>query len=196
MDEETAKRARGELLEITKNYSKWGNGRVERTESDLTRHYAIQISQKNDLSDRYRIPKELISWVGQNEMFIIVNNDGRRATLIIDDGQFDTLEESAAEQSRREYERDIVETFDLSRAAAEALADEFESLDDILAASRDTLESVDKIGERRASKILHRRSDALEQRMQERAGAVPAVEDAEGVLRLPEEFEDGKYERK
>jgi NAD-dependent DNA ligase len=89
-----------------------------------------------------------------------------------------------------------VETFDLSRAAAEALADEFESLDDILAASRDTLESVDKIGERRASKILHRRSDALEQRMQERAGAVPAVEDAEGVLRLPEEFEDGKYERK
>jgi hypothetical protein len=62
MKEETAKRACGKLLEITLDLKKWSNGRVERADAGRTRRYAIQIHQKSDLSDEYRIPKQLIFW--------------------------------------------------------------------------------------------------------------------------------------
>jgi len=74
----------------------------------------------------------------------------------------------------------------------ESLADTYDSVDEILAASQEELTADNGIGDRRTTKILHRHSSKPQDRIRETSGkrTIAAVEDDEGVLRLPEELED------
>jgi NAD-dependent DNA ligase len=74
----------------------------------------------------------------------------------------------------------------------EPLADAYDSVDEILAASQEELIADNGIGDRRATKILHRHTSKPQDRIRETSGkrTIAAVEDDEGVLRLPEELED------
>lgn len=85
--------------------------------------------------------------------------------------------------------------FDLNREGIKALADAYDSVDEIIAASRDELTSMSGISDQRASKILHRHSDELTQRIEETSDSrtIPVIEDVDGVLRLPGELKDDEH---
>jgi len=159
-------------------------------------NWTVTITQKNNLGQKFRFPTEIAELAAEHDnLFINVNATDRRVRITLDNPEANELELTEEEKARKQLEKQIRLEFDLNRNAIEALADEYDSVDEIVSASREELTAITGIGERRATEILHRRSDKLKQRMQETSDerTIPVVEDADGVLRLPEEFEDGEH---
>ncbi|PSQ49425.1 hypothetical protein BRD19_04005 [Halobacteriales archaeon SW_7_65_23] len=152
----------------------------------------MTVVQKNNLSREFRLPQSLFEFVDDYDLWVDVDASDRRAKITLDNKEYNELELTEAEKEREELEAAIRSEFDLNRDGVEALADEYDSVDEILAASREELTSVKGISDRRANKILHRHSSKLAKRMRETSDSrtIPVIEDEDGVLRLPEELED------
>jgi NAD-dependent DNA ligase len=156
-------------------------------------NYTLSIEQKHNLSKRFAFPLDVAAYALETDCFVRIDTTGERVVLTIDNHEADELEQTAEEQRREEFEEELKRIFDISRGVIGVLADEYESIDEILEASRAELTSISGIGEATATRILHRHSRSLEKRMKSKAGAVPVIEDTDGVLRLPEEYESGEH---
>lgn len=112
-------------------------------------------------------------WRPQNRQF---SSDPYYATLI-DDGAYNELPRTAEEERRRRLSSKISSAIGTpgNTRVADALAAEFETVGEVLAASEDELRAVTGIGEKTARAILERRSPALQRRLEEFDGDVLVV---------------------
>jgi transcription elongation factor Elf1/glutaredoxin len=192
MKEDDARELRHELSQEIG--SGWGVQHAEKDVSEVRRrvNWTVTVVQKNNLSREFRLPQSLSEFVDDYDLWVDVDASDRRAKITLDNKEYNELELTEAEKEREELEAAIRSEFDLNRDGVEALADEYDSIDEILAASREELTSVKGISDRRANKILHRHSSKLAKRMRETSDSrtIPVIEDEDGVLRLPEELED------
>jgi transcription elongation factor Elf1 len=192
MKEDDARELRHELSQEIR--SGWGVQHAEKDVSEVRRrvNWTVTIVQKNNLSREFRLPQSLFEFVDDYDLWVDVDASDRRAKITLDNEEYNDLELTEAEKERKELEAGIRSEFDLNRDGVEALADEYDSVDEILAASREELTSVKGISDRRANKILHRHSSKLAKRMRETSDSrtIPVIEDEDGVLRLPEELEN------
>lgn len=164
--------------------------------------WTVEIVYEGDDS-RVHLPSDFLAFVCERDLQVVLDlsdesGEGYRsmeykARLILDDGEFEKVKYSEEEQERIELRRKISRTFDVDRQVAEMLAENFDSLDDVLSATREELTKIQGIGDTRASKILHRYSSAAKERMEGRKSGILVIPDQDGVLRLPEEFEDGEH---
>lgn len=88
--------------------------------------------------------------------------------VVIDDGKYDELPRTAEEERQRRLSREISSAFGTpaNRKVANALAAEFETVGEVLAASEEELRAVSGVGEKTARVILERRSPALQDRLE------------------------------
>lgn len=175
----------------------WSAGYPDREINEQLRHvnWAVTVTQKNNLGRQFRFPTEVAEVLVAHNLFADVDASDRRVTITLDNHEANELEFTEEEKARKRLKRAIQSEFDLNRDAVEALIEEYDSVDEIVSASRDELTEISGIGEQRATEILHRRSEKLKQRMQKTSDdrTIPVIEDENGVLRLPEEFEDGEH---
>lgn len=157
--------------------------------------WSLTVSQRNSLGPNFRFPEVVMKTALDHDLFIQVDASNRRVKLTLDNMEANELEFTEEEKARRQLESTIRSEFNVNRAVVEALADEFDSVDEIVTASREELTAINGIGERRATEILHRRSDKLKQRIKgtNNNRTIEVIEDKDGILRLPEEYEDGDY---
>lgn len=160
-----------------------------------TVNWTVTLTQRNNLGQTFRFPERVMAIAIERDLHVVVDATDRRVTITLDNDEANELELTEEEKARKQLKRQLRSEFDLNRDAVEALANEYSSVDEIVTASRDELTDIAGIGDRRATEILHRRSDKLKQRIQETTDdrTVPVIEDESGILRLPEEFEDGEY---
>ena len=116
-----------------------------------------------------------------------------RTRFILNDRDFDKIQYTEEEQERRELMKEISRNYDIDRPTVEKLADNFDSLDEILSASREELTEISGIGDTLASRILHRYSRKAKDRLEGRKTGIFVIPDKDGILRLPEEYEDGEH---
>lgn len=209
MKQNTAREIERELdFERTIFGSNWNVSTEKEREEAYTSDFAyrdnftVEIVYEGDGS-RVHLPSDFFSFVCERDFRVVLDlsdesGEGYRspeykARVILDDGEFEKVQYSEEEQERIELRRKISRTFDVDRQVGELLSEHFDSLDDVLSASREELTEIQGIGDARASKILHRYSSAAKERMEGRKSGILVIPDQDGVLRLPEEFEDGEY---
>lgn len=152
---------------------------------------------------KIRLPSDLLDVIAERDFSITLDlsgwierrsqNPDYRTRFILDDGEFEKIEHSEEEQERLQLKREISGAFDVQRSVAESLSEHFDSVDEILTASREELTEVPGVGNSRANKILHRYSHKAKQRLEGRKSGIIVIPDEEGVLRLPEEFENDEH---
>lgn len=161
-----------------------------------TVNWTVAVTKRRNRGSTFRFPTDLNEYVEPYDLVVIVDVTDDLARITLDNSEADELELTEAERERRELEQAIRNEFDFPSDVVSVLADEFDSVDDIITASRSELTAISGIGDRRVSHILHRHSELLEQRIDETSDqrTIPVIED-DGVLRLPEELEDRNEEQ-
>jgi len=170
----------------------WAVVMPEKEKYGRTVNWTVSVEQRHNLSRRFTIPQGLLDVVCEDTVeMITVDATEERAKIVLDNTESEELEMTEEEREFHELKRAIRDEFDVNQEISKALANEYESVDEILAADREELKQVPGIGERRATKILHRHSDKLKERIEETSQkrTIAAVEDEDGILRLPEELE-------
>lgn len=164
--------------------------------------WTVQVVYKKKQAE-IRVPTALLDLIATRDLSVTLylygwsdhfsQNPDYRTCFVLDDGEFEKIEYTEEEQQRIELRKDISRTFDLEREVTETLAEHFDSVDEILTASREQLTDIPRIGDTRASNILHHYSDEAKQRLEGRKSGILVIPDENGVLRLPSEFENGEY---
>lgn len=196
MEKDNAHDVASELRELGVNVS------VEEREThhDYRRYFDIK---KGGIELPSKLRPAILRIADEHGLHVILDTDenawrDNRHELTLSNNEYDEIEKTPEEKERERLEREIRETFDFdARNVVELLADHFDSVREITRASRSELTTISGIGDRRADRILHRHSQPLKQRLRETKGStIPVIEDDEGVLRLPQEYESGDHKPK
>lgn len=164
--------------------------------------WTVEVGYKNE-EPSISLPEELFDLCTEQDLRITLNLSGWsekwseypdcKTRFILDDGEFEKIEYTEEEQERIKLEKAIINNFDVERQVAKKLTEHFDSLDEILEATREELTEISGIGDVRATKIIHRYSGKAKERLEDRKSGVLVIPDREGILRLPQEFEEGEY---
>ncbi|MFB6118635.1 hypothetical protein [Halosegnis sp.] len=191
----TAQDVRRRLRPLVAELDQWGNVRLTETESDCVRRYAVTVSYQRDRTGPFTVPEPLVRFAADYRCFLVVEDRDDRTAVTLDDGTLEQHTMPDRARGHRALERAIADEFAVDPRTARRLAESFDSLAAIRRASRAELESVDGVDTQRASTVLHRHSPALTAALAGGRGAVAAVQDDEGVLRLPDELDTQSVSR-
>ena len=164
--------------------------------------YKTETWEENTLNDTiknvYRFP-DWIQSVCQNFESITLKTGEPTSyeskAFFLDDG-YDEIIEDAKIKGVREIELKGEEQLPINKAIRKRLAIEFASMEEVILASKEELQSVDGIGEKTSTKIYDRYSQQTRNKIQSRSDSedeIILIEDQNDVLRLPEEFESNSY---
>ena len=155
-----------------------------------------------DVVDTYRVPNWLQDVAQSFESVTLstgdleVSDTRSEKVFVLDDLERETVDNIDAKKIKEIVDKAKAQ-LPVPRSIRRKIAAEFDSFEAIVLADEEELKSVNGVGKTRASQIYNRYSDRVRERVASEEYSkdtpLPLVEDGDGVLRLPEEFESGSF---
>lgn len=153
--------------------------------------------------DTYKIPAWLQQAASQFEAIRMKtgrpsehSSDGK--FFILDDGKNAVITDEDVQNFRQIEKKG--RQLPVSESPRHRLASEYDSFEEIILASEEELQAIDQFGEGRSAKIRNRYSNEVREYIASDEYAtdteLPLIEDDDGVLRLPSEFESDDHSLK
>jgi len=209
-----------ELMKESVSTGAWTVHRPEHVQNDRRVRYAVVMTKDGNRSgDIPTVPLELSEFLRKRDFssrdirkqLIDPNEDPIDDSLwgpsdrvlsssdpyyavVIDNGEYDEIPRTAEEERKRRLSSEISSAIGIpgNTSAADKLAEEFETIGDVLGASENELRSVNGVGEKTAQAIIERRSPELQKRLDEFDGDILIVTENDSETFEPLYIPDSK----